>query len=120
MNNIQKRFILFLGGCIVVRLLYVYVASKINTQYLPVLGILALFQAIGFAYLFVANGRKTGPEVFGDKIWWTDLRPIHAAFWFAFAIAAISKNPYSWVFLLLDVIFGLISFLTYHLVLRQA
>ena len=85
-----------------------------KSQYLPYLGYLALLPAIGFSYIYLTGTRQTGAEVFGSKIWWNKLRPIHAILYFLFAFGAIKKIHYSWIFLLIDVIFGLISFLTYH------
>ncbi len=35
MNTIQKRFLLFLIGCIGTRSLFVYLAKNANTTYLP-------------------------------------------------------------------------------------
>ena len=114
MNNLHKRILLFLFGCIGTRSLFVYISKIISPQYLPILGYLALLPAIGFSYIYLTDSRKTGPEVFGDKIWWNFLRPIHASLYFAFAYLAINKNPNSWVVLLLDVIIGLTTFLIYH------
>jgi hypothetical protein len=78
------------------------------------MGYLSLLPAIGFFYLFLTGSRKTGPEVFGDKIWWNNLRPIHGFMYFLFAYNAIKGNPFSWVYLLVDVIIGLVSFLIFH------
>ena len=39
---------------------------------------------------------------------------VHALMYGLFAYNAINKNPNSWVFLLIDVILGLISFLIFH------
>lgn len=114
MNNIQKRFLLFIFGCILVRTLFVIIAKNINIKYLPYLGYLAILPAIGFFYIFFTDSRKTGAEVFGDKIWWNNLRPIHGLLYALFAYNAINKNPVSYVYLLIDVIFGLISFLIFH------
>lgn len=115
MNNIQKRFILFLFGCILTRIIFVLIAkNKNNAEYLPILGFLALLPAIGFIYLYITDGRKTGAEVFGDKIWWNDLRPIHGILYGAFAYMAIQKNPNAWMVLGLDVIVGLSEFLYHH------
>ena len=114
MNNIQKRFALFLIGCIGTRLLFVYIAKHIGLKYLPYLGFLALLPAIGFMYIYIFGARKTGAEVFGEKIWWNDLRPLHALFYTLFAIMAITKNRMAWIWLLLDVLVGLVSFLVYH------
>ena len=114
MNDIQKRFLLFLIGCIGTRTLFVYVAKNAGSKYLPLLGYLALLPAIGFIYIYLTGSRKTGGEVFGEKIWWNDLRPIHSLLYFLFAYNAIIGNNKAWIYLLVDVIFGLISFLIFH------
>lgn len=110
MNTIQKRTMLFLIGCIGTRSLLAYLAKIANPPYLQLMGIFALIPAFGFLYFYLSGSRTTGPEVFGDKIWWNTLRPIHAAFYVGFAISAILKQPYSWMFLLADVMFGILSF----------
>jgi len=114
MNNIQKRFLLFLIGCIGSRSLLVYIAKNTPLGYLPYLGYLALLPFFGFIYIYLTDSRKTGMEVFGDKIWWNNLRPIHAVFYGLFAYNAINKNSKAWIYLLLDVIFGLTAFMIYH------
>ena len=114
MNNIQKRFILFLFGCIGLRSLLVYIAKTTNKTILMYMGYLALLPAIGFFYIFLSGSRKTGSEVFGGKIWWNDLRPIHGIFYSLFAYNAITGNQNAWIFLLVDVVFGLASFLIFH------
>jgi hypothetical protein len=116
MNNIQKRILLFLIGCIGVRSLFVVIAKYINTNYLPYLGYLALLPAIGFIYIYLTDSRQSGPETFGDKIWWNNLRPIHAILYLLFAYNAIIGNKQAWIYLLSDVLFGLINFLIYHYV----
>ena len=114
MNNIQKRFLLFLFGCIGTRSLFVLLAKNANTEYLKYMGYLSLLPAIGFIYIYLTGSRKTGGEVFGEKIWWNDLRPIHSLFYFLFAYNAIIGNKNAWMYLLIDVIIGLLSFLIFH------
>lgn len=114
MNDIQKRFLLFLIGCIGTRTLFVLIAKNAEPKYLPLLGYLALLPAIGFIYIYLTGSRKTGGEVFGEKIWWNDLRPIHSLLYFLFAYNAIIGNKKAWMYLLVDVIFGLSSFLIFH------
>ena len=114
MNNIQKRFLLFLIGCIGTRSFFVILAKYIDIKYLPILGYLALIPAIGFIYIYLTGSRKTGGEVFGKKIWWNDLRPVHGFLYLMFAYNAIQRKKTAWVYLLFDVIIGLISFLIYH------
>ena len=114
MNTIQKRFLLFLIGCIGTRSLFVYLAKNASETYLMYMGYLALLPAIGFLYIYFTGARKTGAEVFGEKIWWNDLRPIHSLLYFVFAYNAINGNNTAWLYLLIDVIIGLISFLAHH------
>ena len=116
MNHLQQRFLMFLIGCVGIRSLFVIIAKYINTKYLKYLGYLALVPAIGFMYIYLTGSRKTGAEVFGEKIWWNNLRPIHSILYFLFAYNAIIGNKQSWIYLLVDVLIGLISFLTHHYV----
>ena len=111
MNQLQKRKIMFLIGCIGVRSLFVIVAKNINTTYLKYLGYLALLPAIGFMYIYITGSRKTGAETFGQKIWWNNLRPIHSILYFLFAYNAILGNKNAWIYLFVDVVIGLVSFL---------
>ena len=116
MNQLKQRFLMFLIGCIGLRLLFAIIAKYVNTNYLKYLGYLALLPAIGFLYIFLTGARKTGPETFGAKIWWNNLRPLHSLLYFLFAYNAIIGNKQAWIYLLVDVLFGLISFLVHHYV----
>ena len=116
MNNLHKRFLLFLIGCIGIRSLFVIIAKYVNIKYLKYLGYLALLPAIGFMYIYVSGIRNTGMGAFGQKIWWNHLRPIHSILYFLFAYNAIIGNKKAWIYLLADVLFALISFFIYHYV----
>ena len=114
MNAIQKRFLLFLGGFIPLRLLLVILAIKTPLKYLHYLGYVGLIVAIGFFYLFITGKRQTGVETQGAPIWWTKFRVLHGAFYLFFAIAAINHIASAYKFLLADVITGLVLFLWHH------
>jgi hypothetical protein len=114
MNNTYKRFLLFLIGCIGIRFYFVYLAKNSDSILLKNMGYLALLPAIGFTYIYLTGSRETGAEVFGDKIWWNDLRPIHTLLYFLFSYNAINGNKNAWVYLLIDVLVGLNSFLIFH------
>ncbi len=114
MNNIQKGFLLFLIGCIGMRSLFVIIAKHASETYLKYFGYLALLPAVGFLYIYFTGSRQTGAEVFGEKIWWNNLRPIHAVLYLLFAYNAIIGNKKSWIYLLVDVLLGLSSFLLHH------
>lgn len=115
MNTIQKRFLLFLFGCLGLRTFFVYLAKILPTEYLKIMGFIALIPASGFLYIYLTGIRQTGTEVFGDKIWWNNLRPIHSILYYGFAYFAINgKHNIAWKFLLADVLVGLSSFLIHH------
>jgi hypothetical protein len=114
MNTIQKRFLLFLIGCIGTRLAFTFLAKEINISYLPYIGYLALLPVIGWFYIIFIGSRDMGAEVFGEKIWWKNLRIIHMTLYATFAYLAINKNKEAWLVLLGDTLFGLSSFIVHH------
>ena len=114
LTPIQKRFLLFLGGCIPMRLFFVFVAWIISIKYLPLLGYIALLPAIGFLYLFVSGKRQIGLETQGAPIWWSKFRSIHGILYLLFAIYAIKGVRSAYLFLLADVLIGLMLFLWFH------
>jgi hypothetical protein len=75
------------------------------------MGALALLPAIGFIVIYLGDFRKTGPEVFGDQIWWNDLRPIHGLLYALFAVLALCKNESAWIVLLVDVLIGFSAYM---------
>lgn len=109
-----QRAALFLIGCIGTRATLAYVAAIASPGLLTILGWLALLPAIGFTLIYAFGLRNTGAEVFGERIWWNALRPVHAALYGAFAAAALSGWRQAWVFLAADVMFGLGAFLHHH------
>lgn len=111
MDVATKRLLLFLIGCIGMRSLFAYVAKIASVGLLRVMGWLALIPAMGFMYIYLTGTRKTGAEVFGEKIWWNSLRPVHSALYFAFAWLAISgERGMAWKVLVADVVLGLSAF----------
>jgi len=114
MKAIQKRFLLFLGGCIPARLFVVWLAKITPLNYLPYLGALALFPAIGFLYLYFTGKRQSGLETQGAPIWWAPFRLLHGLIYFGFAYAAFRQVAMAYQILLLDVCLGLGLFLWHH------
>jgi hypothetical protein len=114
MINLHKRFLLFLIGCIGSRAGIAYLAANVGTRWLTLMGYLAVLPVLGWLFIILTGARKTGPEVFGERIWWGDLRKIHAALYALFAWYAIHGDAGAWRFLAIDVLFGLAAFLWYH------
>ena len=109
----MKRMVLFLVGCMGARLALVWLAYA-HPLYLPYMGALALIPAIGFFTIYFGKLRKTGAEVFGERIWWNDLRPVHGFLYALFAILALQRNTKAWIVLLVDVAIGLTAFIMHH------
>ena len=114
-NILLKRVLFFLFGCMSVRLGLVYLAKTLPKKYLQYMGYIALLPAFGFAYIYVTGSRRTGAEVFGDTIWWNNLRPVHSLLYFMFAYLSINASNKSYIPLLIDVVIGLVAFILHHL-----
>ena len=114
LTSIQKRFLLFLIGCIGTRSIFAYIAKQASPRTLFYLGVMALLPAIGFIIIYFTGIRTTGAEVFGDTIWWNDLRIVHALLYILFAIYAFQYKSFAWIPLGVDVLLGLGAFLLYH------
>ena len=106
--------LLFLIGCIGTRAAIAYAAKVVSPSTLQIMGGLALLPAIGFLYLVFVGRRDTGPEVLGGRIWWQQLRLVHAGMYMLFAVMALMKIEGAWKVLAADVLFGLGSFLAHH------
>ena len=114
MNDLQKRFYLFIFGCIGVRTLFTVAAAYASVPMLQILGSIALIPVFGWLYIMLIGERTTGPEVFGGKIWWQNLRPVHALLWAGFAYSAIRGITSAYRLLAIDTFIGLSAFLFHH------
>jgi hypothetical protein len=114
MNSVQKRFLLFLFGCIPSRLFLVFLAKYGDKTVRNILSIITFMIGTGFMFIYIGGLRKTGLETGGDVIWWNDLRPIHSLLYYGFSILTYYNYKNAWQLLLLDVIIGLSAFLIFH------
>ena len=111
--NLRNTLLLFLIGCMSARLLIAFLAKYANKKWLRFMGYVALVPALGFMYLFFTGVRNT-VGAFGEKIWWNNLRPIHALLYSLFAYFAITGNRDAWIYLLMDALVSLLAFLWVH------
>lgn len=109
--------LLFLLGCIPVRLLMVCFAYyMLNIPEIYKNPLFYLFLSVtfvigmGFWTIYVMGWRKTGLEVGGKEIWWNHLRPVHGTNYLLFTLFAAMGWKHAWLFLLLDVGIGVGAF----------
>jgi hypothetical protein len=96
----------FLGGCMTIRITLTIIAM-LYPALAQKLSLLALLPVIGWLYIYFISSRNSGPEVFGGKIWWNELRIPHAMLWSLFSLYAYNGKSYSWIPLGLDTLLGL-------------
>ena len=65
--------------------------------------------AIGVGFLAVWGRRMRAFEstARAGRVWWNDLRPLHAALWLLYAALAARSVPRAWTVLLLDLVVGI-------------
>ena len=109
------KSLLFLFGCIPTRILLALTPFYLN-KYLIIIFLLVV--AISYLLIFKFHLRETGPEVFGHKIWWNNLRPIHALIYLiASYFIYNNKQNIGSKFLFLDVYIGLVAHIIYNYIL---
>ena len=109
---IDKK-ILYLAGCIPIRICIAILAVVLSKQHLQYYGYVLMMPAIGFLMLYFGNLRLDAPEA-GGKTWWANLRIIHGLLYLTASVLAIQQNNIAWVPLAIDVIFGLLAFINHH------
>ena len=114
LTNKTKRILLFLIGCMGMRSAFVWLAYA-RPEFLPLMGAIAVIPFVGFLAIYFGGLRKTGAEVFGERIWWNDLRPVHATLYGLFAILALNRDERAWIVLLIDVVIGFTAFVSHHI-----
>ena len=118
----QKRFALFLGGCIPARiglaLIAKYLSSSSSSAYLyKLFGLILLLPAFGFLYLYFTGKRQGhGVETQGELIWWNKFRILHGVLYLLFSYNAIFNPSFksAYLILFLDAFIGLTLFLLHH------
>lgn len=101
--------VLFLLGCIPVRIALAILAYKLSSDQLQTLSIPLFLIGASFLYLYVFNKRLDAPEA-GGKTWWSNLRPIHGMLYLTAALYASRGDHLAAAVLGADVAFGLFVF----------
>jgi hypothetical protein len=108
----HQRLLLFLFGCIPIRLLLAYIPQELTSKKSKyVFATLLAIIATGFLYLGFTNGRLDAQEA-GGKTWWVNFRIVHGALFLAAAILVIKQAKTASIPLLVDAILGILLFFT--------
>ena len=110
-NNTDPRW--WFVACIVARIGLVVAAKLAPPEWLPWAGGLALLPVLGFVALSLGVWQRNR-EVFGQRIWWNTMRPVHAAILLAFAVMAFLRSKWAFVPLAVDVLAGAVAFAVHH------
>ena len=110
----SNRISLFLIGCIGARILLTYIVKIHNTKYKNILAAILFIQALGLSIIYIKKYRKTGLEVFGNKIWWNFARPFHALMYYLTSYLVYVKNKNAYIVIGLDTLVGVILYLTHY------
>lgn len=101
------RLMYYFAICILVRLLLAYLVYKL--LYRRILSLVCMMIGVGFIYQYIVKTRTTG--AFHNKVWWDHSRPIHALLFLFASFGLFYQYPYSYMFLLLDTLIGLLGFI---------
>ena len=111
---LQKRFIYFLGLCIPARISLALLAKYIPLKLLQIMGYFTLIAGIWFLYAFIIKPYDYAKVIKTTKVWWQDIRILHACTYITFSYLAINKQRNAWIALMIDAFIGLYAFLFHH------
>lgn len=106
----DKTIYYFIFFCLPARLLLALLAKKIESKYLPIMGLITIFISISFFINFIKN-KKGDKGFFGNYVWWNNYRLIHSFSYAIFSIQALLKYNNAWIILCVDALLGLIFFI---------
>lgn len=113
MLTLEKRYLLFLLGCIPLRIIIAIIPLYIDTKFLPYYGLILSLFAIAFFVLYFKQLRMKAFEGGGDT-WWADFRILHGLLYLCAAIYSFQEKILASVPLLMDAILGLVLFIYHH------
>ena len=91
----NKKIVLFVFGCLLVRLSFALISKNINKKMLPLLGKIAIIPAIWLLVLYLGDLRQR--VALNQKVCWNNLRPLHPILYFTFAYLAMNKNDKAYI-----------------------
>ena len=102
-------FILCIGGrlafALLARYIIIYDTSKFANSALILLSIIVASALLSH---FLFDTRQVAIEA-GGLVWWNAIRPIHASIFILFAAYSTRGYTFAWMFLIMDLIVGIIA-----------
>ena len=109
------RILLFLFGCMGARFGLGFFVKVHPKSIKNILAVFLLLLSLGFMFIYLTGIRQTGIEVFGDKIWWNNLRPLHSFLYLLASGLVFFEINTAHLVIYLDTIIGLLAFTCYHI-----
>lgn len=107
--NSNVRAFLFLAVCIPVRMLLAYLSIKLPVKWLPLYGLIFIFQSLTFSLLYFTNSRMHASES-GGNTWWAPWRIVHASLLLSGGIMLFRKDKRAIIPLMTDPMLGVLFF----------
>ena len=113
MSNNKKILFIFFFACFPVRLLLAYIVKHLSNKALIYSGYLAIVISLLFIKSYLEYKPNLSIGAFGGKVWWENMRALHASIYLLYGLLSIKKYNKSWIVLLIDAFLGAIAF-SYH------
>lgn len=118
MNEVSNRIYYYFLACIPVRISLIVILSYIPMFLLPYYNILFLIMASGFMYSFIYmmwNPQIIHKGLFDGIVWWNYNRLIHSLVFYIVFFHLKNKNVKDSIqLLLLDLFYGILTFIIYY------
>jgi hypothetical protein len=109
----NQRIMYFIFGCLIIRTILAILPIYLPHKWLSYFGIILLAIGTYFVYLYFNDLRLYAPEG-GGITWWANYRLLHGALYLVAAHYLLKKQRFGWIPLTMDVILGLMLFLSNH------
>lgn len=113
----NQRIMYFIFGCLLVRTIIAILPIYLPYEWFSYLGTILLAIGVYFLCLYFNDLRLYAPEG-GGITWWANFRLLHGALYLVAAHYLLKKQRIAWIPLTMDVILGLLLFLSNHKMIK--
>ena len=111
MTSRTNRIFLYTCVCLVVRILLVYLvySTKEKATYQNIAALISALIGLSFVWQYLYSKKELG--FFGGKVWWKQLRVLHAFLFLLFAVLVLNGYKDACLVLIPGLVFGIIGFI---------